>query len=272
MKYYKLIAQTREDAWKEQNGSPMKIGRIVSEYEVINRCTMGYWIKGQEKYWQEVHPSEYFVQEGKLPEYFAIKRIEANPLWKKYIDWLSKTYNTYWTGDSDSYYGYDGVTSYNGTERHDKIQNFNNNPIELTLEQWDKIINKSMEKEIIGYKLKEDCKQYEEAAIQITGFIKGGTKPFEEWMKDSADKEFVRSLRKARVLELWFEPIYKEITPNITIKGYKAEFTDNFVNFGCQAYSEDFVVTLSECLESNNIAMEYRKEIKQIAEYFINKE
>jgi len=54
MKRYKLIKQTSDKAWKEENGNPMKIGRVVSENEIINESPMSYWIEGQEQYWEEV--------------------------------------------------------------------------------------------------------------------------------------------------------------------------------------------------------------------------
>ena len=66
------------------------------------------------------------------------------------------------------------------------------------------------------------------------------------------------------------EEIAKAKYPDITIKGYKAEFEDNCVKFGCQTYSKEFVLTLSECLEKNDFDMEIRSEIDAIAKYFIS--
>jgi len=57
-------------------------------------------------------------------------------------------------------------------------------------------------------------------------------------------------------------------TPNITIKGYKAEFTEDSVSFGCQTYSKEFVLTLAKCLRDNGFDMEIKDEIMEIAEYF----
>jgi len=64
------------------------------------------------------------------------------------------------------------------------------------------------------------------------------------------------------------EEIAKAQTPNITIKGYKAEFTEDSVTFGCQTYSKEFVITLAECLRRNGFEMEIKDEILEIAEYF----
>lgn len=75
--------------------------------------------------------------ENKLPEYFAIKRDSSNPLWYKYILWLQAAYNdTIRTNHDWLYYGYDGeVNASYG------LNLFNNTVIELTLEQWDEIVN-----------------------------------------------------------------------------------------------------------------------------------
>lgn len=81
-----------------------------------------------------------------LPKYFAIKNeFNSNLLWSKYIDWLNKTYSVNWGGDNKyTYYGYDGNNSINnnGTRHSSNIQDFDNNPTIITLEQWDECINK----------------------------------------------------------------------------------------------------------------------------------
>src|SRR5574344_1282216 len=51
-------------------------------------------------------------------------------------------------GCADQYYGFDDIVSI-----HPKLKYFKNNPVRLTLEQWDKIINKTMEEE---FKLPEN--------------------------------------------------------------------------------------------------------------------
>jgi hypothetical protein len=80
---------------------------------------------------------------NKLPEYFAIKRDSDNPLWKKYINWLNKTYNLSLQGTNNifPYYGWGG--DYEMAKCfHCSISNFKNPVTELTLEQWDNIVNK----------------------------------------------------------------------------------------------------------------------------------
>lgn len=56
--------------------------------------------------------------------------------------------------------------------------------------------------------------------------------------------------------------------PDITINGYKAKFSEDYVEFGCQKYSKKFVLKLNSCLQDNNFKMDYKDQIKQIAEYY----
>lgn len=76
----------------------------------------------------------------------------------------------------------------------------------------------------------------------------------------------ISSIRKATE-----EEIRKAKYPDISIIGYKAEFFDTYVSFGCQSYKRDFVIQLSDMLEKNNFSMAYRKEVKKIADYYKNK-
>lgn len=72
-----------------------------------------------------------------MPKYFVIKKVQHNPLWKEYIGWLNNRYNNDILGDSYTFYGYDGKLDC----QYD-IKRFQNNPVLLTLEEWDYIINK----------------------------------------------------------------------------------------------------------------------------------
>lgn len=81
-----------------------------------------------------------------LPKYFVIKKDKSNPLWEKYINWLNKTYikfeQQYWNGKILDYYGYDGIESYKGgTNCWNCIDSLNNNPILITLEEWNECVN-----------------------------------------------------------------------------------------------------------------------------------
>ncbi|HTJ52548.1 MAG TPA: hypothetical protein VL443_23975 [Cyclobacteriaceae bacterium] len=69
---------------------------------------------------------------------------------------------------------------------------------------------KTMEKKIIGYKLKDDCKQYEEAASAILRFSNGKLTNYAEGYNFTFTSPASDFLKKAGVLDLWFEPVYEE--------------------------------------------------------------
>lgn len=78
---------------------------------------------------------------------------------------------------------------------------------EITFEQFKKHVLKQedMEREIIGYKLKEDCGQYKEAAKIIADTTTDYTK--DKFLPNSTT---YNNFKKAGVLELWFESVYKK--------------------------------------------------------------
>lgn len=59
--------------------------------------------------------------------------------------------------------------------------------------------------------------------------------------------------------------------PKIEINGYRAQFFSDYVKFGCQKYSSEFVIQLNDCLQVNGFKMDHKDSIKQIAEYYLNK-
>lgn len=63
-------------------------------------------------------------------------------------------------------------------------------------------------KKVIGYKLVK--KEYAEAAVQIEGNLKIGLAIKDDQILDSQHAKSVEKLRKAGVLELWFEEVYEE--------------------------------------------------------------
>lgn len=83
---------------------------------------------------------EYCDIKLELPKSFAIKHKPCE-LWDKYIEWLNKKYNVYYKGtDIQMFYG---VNSNGNTDIHSAISHFDEEAVELTLEEWDKIVNKT---------------------------------------------------------------------------------------------------------------------------------
>lgn len=101
---------------------------------------------------------------------------------------------------------------------------------EITFEQFKKYVlnlkeNNNMEnKEIIGYKLKEDCNQYEDAAIIISNISK---EQFYSWIPKKGynfnnGSVLYSRFKKAGVLDLWFEPVYKTKEKTLTLSNGKS--------------------------------------------------
>lgn len=149
---------------------------------------------------------------------------------------------------------------------------------EITFEQFKKyILNEDMEdKKVDYYKLiKPEFSKAAEAIMEIN-------------LGYEADEGVVRvpscieKLEKAGVLNLWFEPVYKSRPPQIEINGYKGEFFDSHVIFGCASISKEIFENLYTAREYKNTNRDiesvtigkgvFSKEvIKQIAEYYIRR-
>ena len=154
---------------------------------------------------------------------------------------------------------------------------------EITFEQFQKYVLKlkDMEKKIVGYKLKEECQIYKEPALKICNTIANWENSLKPYDIDVYQKGYIDKLRNAGVLDLWFEPVYKEEYPNITINGYKGEFFDNYVKFGCAEIGKELFIRIygtekihgNKDIESVTIgAGTFTKDqINQIAEYYLNK-
>jgi hypothetical protein len=158
-----------------------------------------------------MHISQFYVEEGIMPQYFVIHRDPNNLLWQKYIEWLNTTYIQQFDG-SALWYGFDGSSSYTSMVSL-SLESFDNDPLELTLEQWDQIINKQTmsEKKLMGYKLKEDCKQYKKAALNICNAPNTWGNNLEQFDIFIGQSGYINALKKAEVFSLWFEPIYEDI-------------------------------------------------------------
>jgi|688.fasta_scaffold00478_141 hypothetical protein len=120
-----------------------------------------------------------------LPKYFVIQQNEENPLWKKYIEWLSDEYDSLWRGcDYLYYYGYDGNTKWGGTNSDYDIMRFNNNPTIITLEHWNECVN--------GYVLPEKwyvCPETEENLEIIKNWTKDHSDYFISYPDNAYDSD-----------------------------------------------------------------------------------
>ena len=146
------------------------------------------------------------------------------------------------------------------------------------------------EKKIIGYKLKDNLwvnelrkKSFLEGVCKI-GLITGEVSVhLIETNTSPKIPAVLDNFVSAGVLDLWFEPVYEKSCPDITINGYKGEFFDTHVKFGCaeihkQLFLELYAVkdstwTNGREIESVTIGKGTftKDQIKEIAEYYLNK-
>ena len=98
------------------------------------------------------------------------------------------------------------------------------------------ITNMKEGKEIIGYKLKQECKKYEQAAINICN---AHEKCISNLNNDDCGcaigvfSEIETWLTEAGVFDLWFEPVYKIKHTLPTINGHEGELDGMYVKYGC---------------------------------------
>lgn len=89
-----------------------------------------------------------------LPKYWVVERTKENTVLfrKTVIPYLRNTYRKSWNGTSYKYYGFDGSKVFKGTNCHNNLKCFKNNPILLTLDEFIKLTTK--EETMIDFKIK----------------------------------------------------------------------------------------------------------------------
>jgi len=166
--------------------------------------------------------------------------------------------------------------------------------------KWAKIKEEPMcvEKTIIGYKLKDNLWEND---FRKQSFIKGvcsigvihGDITIENIEKSTNPRHpaVLDNFKAAGVLDLWFQPVYKSEFPDITINGYKGEFFDNYVKFGCAEIHKQIFLSFDKLnarikdgddpigaktnkeieLVTIGRGLFTKDQIKEIAEYYLNK-
>ena len=73
-----------------------------------------------------------------LPKYWVVEKTEENQelFIKTVIPYLLNTYGESWSGIAYKFYGFDGNRQYNGTNCFNKLEDFENNPVLLTLDEF----------------------------------------------------------------------------------------------------------------------------------------
>jgi hypothetical protein len=104
---------------------------------------------------------------------------------------------------------------------------------------------KTMEKKIIGYKLIKP--EYKEAVIKICNYSVFDFKRFEIEVSEGA----VEHLQKAGVLDLWFEPVYKE--DKIEIGGYEVKINFYDIQINNVTYGKGQLLDLRTLMKKGQI-------------------
>ena len=264
MKRYKLIGT--QSNWPSFTPGKIYDADYISDDKFL-KCTV--------QRHAELTPSNWeLIEEFTLPENWCIKSTpETFDVIKK---WLIET-----DPDKNEWRFYSkGDTRYI-TYRYTDCKYIPERCTDITFDQFEKYVLMK-DKEIIGYKLKEDCKQYNIAAAKIEGYTQCGvanvsTKVF----YINENRSAINAWNNANVLDLWFEPVYKETKTLPEINGYKGEITQisGIVKYGCAQLSskgiESFLKNrdIGVNREINSITLDSGVEItieqlQQIADYF----
>lgn len=155
------------------------------------------------------------MKEFVLPNFWQIERNKDN--YEIVNNWMNKYHHV-----SDSPYEYTDCSGFANNKGIKKISD--DSLLQITTEQFIKYVLKEevMNKEIVGWKLKEDCKQYADAALAIEGGLCIGKLIKIDQVLQSKHTESVNKFKQAGVLDLWFTPVYKEET--LTFGGYDVAF------------------------------------------------
>ena len=95
------------------------------------------------------------------------------------------------------------------------------------------------DKEIIGYKLVKP--EYKDAAIKIAGFPPHFIEDSRKIKPNTGGGTLMyQKLKKAGVLDLWFEPVYEVEVKLPTIDGYEGKIEGDELRYGCASLSKEW--------------------------------
>lgn len=133
----------------------------------------------------------------------------------------------------------------------------------ITLEQWRNHYKKQdkMEKEIVGYKLRNEFEEYRKFALKISQAIENWENSQRKYDIHIDQKSYIRRLENAGVLDIWFEPVYKEKKKFPKINGYDGVYIKQYnnVKYGCVGFNIGALYSLL-----NNINISDSRKIKSI--------
>lgn len=222
----------------------------------------------------EKYPYHWQLIEDKLPENWVIKITPENKKLLMKCNFLNKCIN--YDYSMGGYYGNKSHGSWTIPDGSTEISWDMFKRLVLVLKE-----TTMSDKEIIGYKLKDGCEDYYQASCAICS---GLAVSRSDVMKLDLYPTVILKLSRAGVLDLWFEPVYKQTYPDIAINGYKGEFFDGYVKFGCAKIAKELIIEMNNIMlkshPNSNREIESvtigkgifsKDQIKEIAECYLNK-
>lgn len=242
MKRYKLIGT--QSQWPSFTPGKIYDADYISDYK-FTPCTVQKHAEFSPKEWE-------LVEEFLLPTNWCVKSTPENfDIIKK---WLIET-----DPDKSEWRFYSKEDNRYITYKYTHCQYIPEEYTEITFEQFEKYVlnvetNTTMEKQkLIGYKLKEDCEIYRTAALNISETRGNWENSLAKYDIRADQLGYINKLTKAKVLDIWFEPVYKQNFKLPTIGGYKAVDLGDEVKYGCQTYKVEDIKALYKSLSILNI-------------------
>ena len=219
--FYKLKEHFQKLYPKEDyNNSINFMTNYYYRFYIVNGDSIGYQSSSYVKTFYETYKaskeiefSDFDFQEEltKLPKYWAVFNDGSQEFKEIVINYIKEKYNPPFYGDFKVYYGVN-KDDFKVIKASLSKDNFHKESVLLTIEEFKNLTQKTMEKKIIGYKLKEEFKKYEEQAAAIvyenkTTRLEGN---YGNGARFTEKSIAVQRLEKAGLLDIWFEKVYEE--------------------------------------------------------------
>lgn len=239
MKRYKLIG-TQEN-WPSFTPGKIYDADYISDHRFPTRTVQKH---------TEYSPNNWeLVEEFLLPTNWCVKSTPENfDIIKK---WLIET-----DPDKSKWRFYSKEDNRYITYKYTHCQYIPEEYTEITFEQFEKYVlnvetNTTMEKQkLIGYKLKPEFESVKEFVHKLESCLRWQS----ENVIDLYQNLTILKLKELKVLDIWFEPVYKQnFKLPYKIDKYKGFDLGDEVKYGCQTYKVEDIKTLYKSLSILNI-------------------
>lgn len=222
---------------------------------------------------------EFFEEEFILPEKWAVLRTKEN--YKILNNWANSQNNKVLHNSPDGYihsvdYGINGWTGKFGESCYYAGDNKHPDHTLITFKQFQEHILKQTNtmkeenKKIIGYRLIKP--EYETAVLKLVNYNYHKLDTAERGYDLYSEGYLVEKVKKAGVLELWFEPVFENTIKLPIINKYKGEFDGEYITYGCAKFHKEFFQKLYTINNYNKSGNRKIKSIKLDSEVEITME